>query len=157
MDYRRLTRPWRRLFKPFLSRADKDAIAGAIAHAEKDTSGEIHAHVIGSFDGLEPLDVARAAFARLGLSKTRARNGVIVVVAHLDHRFAIWGDEGIHAKAGQELWDLAAAALEAGLKAGKPADGLAACVAEIGKALARHFPPGPDDNPNELPDDVTEG
>lgn len=157
MDFRKLTRPWRRLFNPFLSRAEKDAIARAVAKAEEGTTGEIRVHVVGSLDGVEPLDAARAAFARLGLAETRARNAVLVLVSHLDHRFAIWGDEGIHAKAGQELWDKAAAALEAGLKAGRPAEGLIACVGEVGAALARHFPRGEGENPNELPDDVTEG
>lgn len=155
MDWRALTRPIRRLFRPFLTEGELGAVADAIAAAEKGTTGEIRVHVVGALGGLDPLEAAKRAFASLGMEKTRARNGVIVLVSHLDHRFAIWGDEGIHAKAGQQLWDRAARALESGLRAGRPAGALEACVREVGAALALHFPRGAGDDPNELPDDVS--
>jgi len=40
-----------------------------------------------------------------------------------------------------------------GVKAGRPGEGIAAAVKEIGALLARHFPRR-DDDVNELPDDV---
>ena len=78
----------------------------------------------------------------------------LILIATGDLRFAIWGDQGIHQKAGQPLWDKARRVLEDGLRAGKRGEAVEACVAEVGRALAEHFPAdGP--RANELPDDVT--
>jgi uncharacterized membrane protein len=80
----------------------------------------------------------------------------LILVTHLDHKFAIWGDEGIHAKAGQPLWDRAAKALTEHFKARRYPEGIEACVREVGKELARHFPKK-DGGPakNQLTNDVT--
>lgn len=151
------SRFWRRLLRPFLTAAEKHRIAAAIADAEKTTTGEIHVHVLGRSDAADMLALARQTFFRLGLDKTKHRNGVLILICHLDHRFAIFGDAGIHDQAGQRLWDEAAAALRERFNARRYADGIAACVAEVGRELAGHFPKdgeGPDDN--ELSNEVTE-
>ncbi len=137
----------RRLFTPFLSHEDKKRIADAIAELENKTTGEVHVHVVGRA-GADPLALAQKTFHRLGLEKTAHRNGVLILVSHLDHKFAIYGDEGIHSKSGQHLWDKAAAALRERFAARRYPEGIESCVREIGKELARHFPrnnagPGP--------------
>lgn len=141
----------RRLFWPYLTGGDMDLVAEAVAEAEARTSGEIHVHLAGPINTRDPLVLARRKFFELELDKTKRRNGVIIFLSEFDHRFAIWGDEGIHKAAGQELWDHAAAALQARLKEGDHAQGLVDCVRLVGDALSKLFPKeGPD--ANELPD-----
>ncbi len=151
------TRAWRRVFRPFLSQDEKDRIARAIAQMELRTTGEIHVHVIGRTRGHDPLQLARGFFEKLGLHKTDGRNGVLILVSHLDHRFAIWGDEGIHAKAGEPLWERAKKILLEDFARRRYAQGIEACVREVGRELASHFPKnGPGPAKNQLPDEVTE-
>lgn len=143
------------LFSRFLTRADKARIAQAIGRAEALTTGEIHVHVISLPPPRDILEQARRLFPKLGLHKTTHRNGVLILVSPSDKRFAIWGDEGIHAKAGQPLWEKAQALLSKGL-AQNPAAALVAAVEAVGEALAAHFP-AQGSRLNELPDDVSEG
>lgn len=140
--------------KPFLTSAEKRRIAEAIARAEKSTTGEIHVHLTTLSAPSGILGQAEKTFFKLGLDKTTHHNGVLVLIATGDRRFAIWGDKGIHQKAGQPLWDKARRALERGLREGKRVEALEACVADIGTELARHFP-ADGSVANELPDDVT--
>jgi len=63
------------------------------------------------------------------------------------------GDEGIHAKCGQNFWDETAAAMEALFREGKFTDGVLAGVQRAGEVLARHYPREADDR-NELSDQV---
>ena len=54
-----------------------------------------------------------------------------------------------------EVWDKAVAALIAGIKDGRPADGFVAAIEQCGAVLAQHFPPGAL-NRDELPDKLVE-
>ncbi len=147
----------RRIARPFLNKEEKDRIAAAIADMESRTTGEIHVHVVRRVGRRPPLEIVREKFAALGLEKTDGRNGVLIMVSHLDHKFAIWGDVGIHEKAGQPLWDAAAKTLVKHFTERRYAEGIVACVRAVGEELARHFPKT-DDGPglNQLPNDVTE-
>ena len=132
-----------RLWRPFLSAADKARIVAAVDESERRTSGEIHVHVVARTGARDILACARSKFHRLGLGRN-ARNSVLILVAHLDREFAIWGGEGLHAKSGEQLWQHASQALAAQFAAGRYVDGIEACVREVGAELARHFP-RPDD------------
>lgn len=140
---------------PFLNAQDSARVEAAVKAAEERTTGEIHVHVTAIAPPNKILERAEALFFELGLEKTAARNGVLILIAASDRRFAIWGDKGIHQAAGQPLWDEARVLLESGLKAGKPGEALVACVAAVGRALEKHFPRS-DSDKNELPDGVTE-
>ncbi len=129
------TRALRRFFRPFLSRAERRRLAAAILEAEKTTTAKIHVAVVARLGGQDPLAVARARFAR-----HRLKHAVLILVSHLDHRFALYGDESVHSKAGQAAWDAAAAALGEDLKARRYAEGLEGCVRRLGAELSRHFP-----------------
>ncbi len=151
------TRLWRRLFKPFLSRGEKASIAQAIAEAERGTTGEIHVHILSRTRGRDPLSLAQHFFHKLGLDKTDGRNGVLLLVSHLDHRFAIWGDESIHAKAGETLWAQAKKVLLADFAERRYAQGIEACVREVGRELTAHFPRSePGAGKNQLPNEISE-
>lgn len=157
INVRLLKRRVKRLFRPFLTRSERARLTQAIADVERATTGEIHVHVIAHSKGRDMLELAREAFEGLGLYRTRERNGVLVLVSHLDHRWAIRGDEGINAAAGQALWKETGQILEKHFRDNRYAQGLETCVREVGRALAARFPRGKGENPNELPDEPTHG
>ena len=136
-----------------LPRADQDRVVAAIRDAEQSTSGQIRVHVEDRCPG-EPMERARALFVRLGLTRTRRRNGVLIYVAMGDRKFAILGDEGIHNAVGDAFWHGAAAKMKEFFALGAHGDGLCAAVKAVGEALAAQFPREAGDQ-NELPDDVT--
>jgi putative membrane protein len=97
---------------------------------------------------------AMEQFLAKGLHRTRARTGVLLFVALSDHYAEVVADEGIYAVAPRQAWDEVVAALIAGVKRGKVADGFVEAVAKAGAILAAHVPPDPD-NPNEAPDELS--
>lgn len=136
-----------------MRRFDADAIRAAIEAAERGTSAEIRVSIAPLvFGNVE--NVARRAFERLGMGNTQEKNGVLILVVPMRHRFHILGDEGIHAKAGQELWNRAAALMQAAFRRGEFTSGLVAGVDEIGQALAQHFPAEGSHPVNELSNEV---
>jgi len=134
------TRYFRRLWRPFLNKAEKARIVAAIAEQEKQTTGEIHVHVVAWAGHEDILALAQRKFIELGLQQTEHRNGVLILISHLDHQVAIWGGEALHAKAGQLLWERAKEALLAHFAERQYAEGIEVCVREIGKELTLHFP-----------------
>jgi uncharacterized membrane protein len=100
--------------------------------------------------------MARAVevFERLGMTRTALRNGVLVYVAVEDHKLAVIGDAGVHARVGPAYWSRLRDTLIGHLREGRARDGLVVAVRDIGEVLHRHFPRGTDDE-NELPDDVS--
>jgi putative membrane protein len=92
------------------------------------------------------------AFAENGLSRTRGHTGILLLASLLERRVVVLADEGIHraldpGESWQEVVDLALA----GLRAGRPAEGLLAAVGRCGEILARHLPMEPPRNLDELP------
>ncbi len=131
---------------------DRARIQVAIEAAERLTSGEIVVSIARwSFGDI--VRHAERAFVRLGVARTRERNGVLVFVVPSRRRFAVLGDEGIHARVGQEFWDATVAAIREHFVAGDLTTGIVHGVETIGAQLARHFPPSAGDI-NELPDAV---
>lgn len=149
------TRPLRRLVRPFLTKAEMKRVAAVIAEMEARTTGEIHVHVSARLEGGDALEAAQRKFSALGLDKTRGRNGVLILISHLDHRFAIWGDEAVHAKAGQALWEKARQTLISHFAERRYPEGIEACVRAVGEELAAHFPKASGPSANELSDEVT--
>jgi uncharacterized membrane protein len=142
----------RRLLKQF----DAERIRGAIAAAEKKTSGEIRVSVAPFFWGrVRP--VAERAFRRLGMENTKQRNGILFFIVPARKRFVVLGDEGIHAKVGQDFWDKIAEAMAARFRKGEFGDGLVDGIKEAVEGLAAHFPYDAATDVNELPDDIDFG
>jgi uncharacterized membrane protein len=139
--------------RKLLREVDGARVTEAIRAAERRTSGEIRVSVARLFWG----DVYRAAaraFDRLGMSRTREHNGVLVFVVPARRRFAILGDSGIHAKVGQAFWDRVTAVMSERFRAGDFTGGLVHAIETIGEELAAHFPYDAATDQNELPDDV---
>ena len=87
--------------------------------------------------------------------RTIAATGVLLYLSLDEHRAEIVADVGIHSRVSSDVWGHAMAALVAAVKDGRPGDGMAAAVQEIGVVLAEHFP-RTGSNPNELPDRLIE-
>lgn len=141
---------------PFLSSDDELAIVQAIQEAEKKTSGEVRVHIEKKCPKKDPIKRAINLFQKLRMHKTDLRNGVIVYVATEDHLLAIWGDEGIHAKVGQEFWENTLITLQKDFKTNQIKNGLTKALLDIGEKLQQHFPYQKDDK-NELDDSISYG
>ena len=88
-------------------------------------------------------------------SKTVGRTGVLLYLSMREHRAEIVADEAIASKVAPEIWGDAMIALIDNLREGRPGDGMAEAVRQMGVVLAEHFPKG-SENPNELPDRLIE-
>ncbi|APZ98865.1 hypothetical protein BWQ93_10425 [Sphingopyxis sp. QXT-31] len=88
-------------------------------------------------------------------AKTLGRTGVLLYVSLKEHRADIVADEAIAAKVSPDVWGDAMAALIDHVRAGRPGEGMAEAVRQMGVVLAEHFPRG-SENPNELPDRLIE-
>ena len=135
---------------------DAEAVRRAIETAERQASGEIRVSVSTFFWG-SVRRAAERAFVRLGMTATADRNGVLFFVVPSRRRFVVLGDEGIHARVGQEFWDRVAAAVSAKFRDGDFTGGLVEGVEEAGRRLAEHFPHQGEQDRNELSDEVDFG
>ena len=88
-------------------------------------------------------------------AKTLGRTGLLLYVSLREHRADIVADEAIAAKVTPEVWGDAMAALIDFVRKGRPGEGMAEAVRQMGVVLAEHFPRG-SENPNELPDRLIE-
>ena len=87
--------------------------------------------------------------------RTVGRTGVLLYLSLLEHRAEIVADEAIHSKVEPDVWGAAMAVLIENVKEGRPGEGMARAVEEIGKVLSTHLPRSATDT-NELPDRLIE-
>jgi uncharacterized membrane protein len=123
----------------FFDAGEKRAIAAAIAAAESRTAGEIRVHLARRTRG-DVLAAAKAAFEALGMTRTAARNGVLIYLSVEDHRFAILGDEGIDRVAPEGFWDEIKESLREHFEGDRFAEGIVAAVGRVGDKLHAFFP-----------------
>jgi uncharacterized membrane protein len=138
--------------RDFLSRLEHDEIVKAIGQAEEKTSGEIRIFI----SHKEPEDAvaaAQKAFLRLGMHKTKEKNGVLIFVAPRARKFAIIGDEAVHARCGDEFWKEVSEEISTHFRKGEFSGGMLHGIKRAGKLLAEHFPRHPGDK-NQLSDDI---
>ena len=140
--------------KDFLSHVDQQRIVSAIAEAEKKTSGEIRVHVQSKLRGIDIRIWAERTFERLGMTKTAARNGVLLFIAPEQNRFVILGDKGINEKVPAGFWDEIAAKLTIRFKAGEFTEGIVDAIHSAGDSLQAHFPRATHDV-NELSNEIS--
>jgi uncharacterized membrane protein len=139
-----------------LRTVDRERVTKAIQDAERRTSGEIRVSVAPFFWGSIQA-AAERAFARLQMTATRDRNGILLFIVPSRRRFVVLGDEGIHAKVGPEFWKDVAGAMSELFRKGDFTGGLVRGIETVGEELATHFPFDATTGRNELPDDVDFG
>lgn len=141
--------------KEFLSKLEHGRIVQAISDAEKKTSGEIRVHIQrGKLPG-DALPAAQQKFYSLKMYKTRERNAVLIFIAPRAHKFAVVGDEAIHERCGDELWQRVVGKMREHFRSEHFTDALVEAIGEVGEVLAKHFPPKGRGG-NELPDEIVE-
>ncbi|RZK77064.1 MAG: TPM domain-containing protein [Pedobacter sp.] len=131
---------------------EQEQISNAIAEAEKATSGEIRIAIEEHCEG-DAFEKATSYFTKLGMDKTSRHNGVLIFLAHADHKFAIIGDKGINRVVPEDFWEMTKVAMKAHFSSGNLALGIIAGVVLAGEKLAQFFPSENDDI-NELPNDI---
>jgi uncharacterized membrane protein len=138
--------------KDFLNQLQHDAIVAAIRAAEKKTSGEIRIFVSRKRVA-DAVVAAQVQFERLGMTKTRHRNGVLIFVAPRARKFAVIGDTAVHQRCGEIFWQVLAAEMSGHFQKSEFTSGIVHGIQKAGDLLAVHFPPAAGDG-NELPDAV---
>ena len=141
--------------KEFLSKLEHDRIVQAIRDAESKTSGQIRVFIQRGELDVDPLTAAQKRFHRLGMQKTPERNAVLIFVAPRAHQFAVIGDEGIHKKCGEDLWQRLVDSMREHFQRENFTEAIVDAIHEIGEALAAHFPRR-STSTGALPDEVVE-
>ncbi len=140
--------------KHFFSPAEQERIVEEIRKAEEKTSGEIRVH-LDRHSHEEALEKAKKVFQRLGMHKTKHRNGVLLYLATDHRKFAVLGDQGVHKAVPENFWEETKEIMGRSFRAGKFCEGICLGIREIGEKLKFHFP-AEEKNPNELPDAISE-
>ncbi|HEY5955300.1 MAG TPA: TPM domain-containing protein [Polyangiaceae bacterium] len=96
---------------------------------------------------------AQRLFLTLGVTETRDRSGILILLSEFERRVEIIGDRGIHEHLGAEAWKSQVNELVKSIQKGRAAEGLAQVIEHLGRELSARFPPRADDV-NELPDHI---
>jgi uncharacterized membrane protein len=143
--------------KEFFTDDERQSIVEAVRSAEQRTSGEVRVFVESRCRYVNAIDRAVEIFENLQMQKTEQRNATLVYVAIKDRQLAVFGDEGIHQKVGNEYWANEVMKMINAFNRDNIAEGIRQCVLNIGEALALHFPYNRNTDKNELPDDIVFG
>ncbi len=139
--------------KNFFTADEQRRITGAVAAAEKVTSGEIRVH-LARRAGSNPYEAAVSVFERLGMHRTAARNGVLIFLGLKEKRFAIIGDQGIDKNVPDDFWEETSRVMAGHFRRGDFAGGIVAGITSAGAKLAAFFP-WQEDDVNELSDEIS--
>lgn len=137
----------------FLTVEQQETVVSAVRLAEKGTSGEIRIHIDSECAG-DPLKRAEEVFVRLGMNRTRLRNGVLIYLACNTKVFAVIGDKGINDCVPENFWNDVISVMGEYFRKGMFAEGLSEAVLKAGEKLKEYFPYQSDDV-NEQPDDIS--
>lgn len=137
----------------FLSAQEEQEIVAAIREAERMTSGEIRVHLEEHCQG-DLMVRTKEVFHWLKMDQTKEENGVLIYVATADHKFAIYGDQGIHEKVTDTFWNTTKDKIQTQFRQGNFKQGLVEGVLSAGKELQHYFPWDHTDT-NELSDDIS--
>lgn len=141
----------------YFTAGEKERIVSAIKNAEKNTSGEVRVFIESRCRFVNPLDRASEIFWGLKMDHTDRHNAVLIYIAIRDHQYAVFADEGIHQKLGEDFWNKEVKAMYVHFKENQVAEAIARVIDDVGKALNTHFPYEPGVDKNELPDDIVFG
>ena len=137
----------------FFTKEEEERIINAIKQAEKQTSGEIRVHIAKRILG-DPVKAAIKIFEKIGMTNTKERNGVLILIGLKSKKIAVIGDKGIHQKVGEHFWNDVIKIITEEFKKGNFVEGLEKGILKIGEKLKEFFPYKQDDV-NELPDEIS--
>lgn len=134
---------------------DVELVRAAVEAAERRTSAELVVSIAPFFlGGVWP--AARRAFARLGVARTRDRNGVLVFVVPSRRQVVVLADDEALARVEPVVWPDAASRIAHAFGEGHGTSGLVDTIEWMSTVLSRPFPHDAADI-NELPDQVDLG
>jgi uncharacterized membrane protein len=139
----------------FLTADQQATVVDAVRLAEKGTSGEIRIHIDGDCHSTA-LERAEEVFEKLGMHRTKLRNGVLIYLACNTKVFSIIGDKGINDVVPEHFWEDVIDMMGAEFRAGRFTEGLSQGVLMVGEKLKAYFPYQKDDV-NEQPDEISFG
>jgi uncharacterized membrane protein len=148
--------PWQKK-KDFFTQEENKQLVDAIQKAEHQTSGEVRLFVESKCKYVDALDRAQEIFAGLKMHETELRNATLIYVAIKDKQAAVFGDQGIHQKVGEQYWKDVVSKMLLQFRNQKLADGICQGIHDLGEALKSHFPYNSDTDKNELPDEIVFG
>ncbi len=125
--------------KHFKKHLAHDSLVETIRQAESKSTGQIRVVVVRRAVD-DPVAAAQKEFLRQGLNHSPDRNGVLIFVAPRSHRFAVIGDEAVHAQCGDAFWQELANAMTGYFRQAQFREGIIHGVERAGELLARHFP-----------------
>lgn len=136
-----------------LKKDELNKISESIRNAESNTSGEIRVYLSRHCKG-EPLEEAYKRFRKLKMGNTQLRNGVLIYISIIDHKAAIFADEGIKEAVGnKEFWNEALYTMLFQFKNNEIRLGISKGIEKVGELLKELYPKA-DDDKNELDNDV---
>lgn len=141
----------------YFSEEEKQHIVDAIQKAELRTSGEIRIYIESKCGEQDPVKRAGILFQELKMHETAAQNGVLIYLAMQDRKLAVFGDEGIHQKVGNDFWNKEVEKILSHFNQQNFTTGIIGIIHAVGEALVTHFPYDADTDENELPDDIVFG
>jgi putative membrane protein len=97
---------------------------------------------------------AERAFSQHAVSHTRARTGVLIMLSILERQIYVLPDRSLDGLASTDQWAEVVQAAVKQLQGGDIVSGLGQGIKRCGVLLADICPGRPDDNPNELPDEL---
>jgi uncharacterized membrane protein len=148
--------PWQKK-KEFFTEEEKQRLVAAIKKAEQNTSGEVRVFIESKCRFMDALDRAKEIFFKLEMDQTDERNATLIYVAVKDKQAAIFGDQGIHQKVGDQYWQSEVLKMLHRFKNEQLAEGISLAVEDLGQALQQYFPYYKDTDKNELPDEIVFG
>ena len=143
------------------SEQDLGDIAAAVGRVEANAAAEVRVHLEPRLPkptgnaAPDPFVRAVALFQKLGMHRTRHRNGVLLYLALEDRKLAIVGDEAIHARVGPAYWDGVRDLMVQHMRGKAPREAVVRAVEDIGRVLAEHFPRTPGSGGGELSNEVS--
>src|SRR5204863_1033223 len=135
--------------KDFFSAEEQQLIIESIRNAERMTSGEVRVFVESTCSYIDAIDRAAELFFQLEMQKTDDRNAVLVYVAMKDRQLAVFGDQGIHNRVGNEFWNSEVQKMITNFNRENYAEGISEIVSDIGEALTKNFPFNKETDKNE--------
>jgi putative membrane protein len=96
-------------------------------------------------------ETARVLFVDLGVSATRDRTGILVLVAQLERRCVVLADYGVRNAVPEDVWKSVVDRIERSLENEIAADGFVGAIEAAAEVLGKHLPRR-DGDVNELED-----
>ena len=116
-----------------------EAVAEAIRQAESKTTCCIRL-VVSPRHVDDVVQMAQAEFFKLGMDRSPGRNGVLIFVAPRSRKFAVIGDQAVHALCGDRFWQELTLVMSQYFQRGDFSGGLAHGVECAGELMAQYFP-----------------